>query len=255
MTVGERIKMLSTQELERYRRQLILNNFGEEAQQKLKRARIVIAGAGGLGSPALIYLAAAGVGTIRLIDSDAVELSNLNRQILHWTNDIGKLKVLSAAEKLTQLNPEVMIETIHERIGQDNLQEMASGFDLILDAVDNLETRYLLNKFAVAQKIPFIHGAVSGLEGRALTIVPGRSACLMCLYRGATLSGKPPVIGVTPGIIACIQATEAIKYLTGLGRLLQDRLLIYDGLNMSFNEIKVTRDTHCLHCGAAAAKG
>jgi molybdopterin/thiamine biosynthesis adenylyltransferase len=241
--------MLSSQELERYSRQLSLNNFGEAGQEKLKKARVFIAGAGGLGSPALIYLAAAGVGAIRIVDSDAVELSNLNRQILHWTQDIGRPKVDSSAEKLRLLNPEVEIEPLHDRIREDNLDTLISDFDLILDAVDNLPTRYLLNKYAVTHNIPFIHGAVYGFEGRAMTIIPGQSACLMCLYRGVTLSGKPPVIGVTPGVIACIQAAEAIKYITGIGQLLQDRLLAYDGLNMKFTEVNVARDPDCPHCG------
>jgi molybdopterin/thiamine biosynthesis adenylyltransferase len=241
--------MLSSQELERYRRQLSLNDFGEIGQEKLKQARVFIAGAGGLGSPALIYLAAAGVGTIRIVDSDAVELNNLNRQILHWTRDIGRPKIDSAAEKLRLLNPEVKIETLQVKIDEDNLDNLISGFDLIIDAVDNLATRYLLNKYAVSNDIPFIHGAVYGFEGRAMTVIPGKSACLMCLYRGVTLSGKPPVIGVTPGVIACIQATEAIKLILGIGNLLQDRLLAYDGLNMKFIEVKVARDPSCPHCG------
>jgi molybdopterin-synthase adenylyltransferase len=241
--------MLNPQELVRYSRQIMFKELGEEGQNKLKSARILVAGGGGLGSPALIYLAAAGAGTIRVIDSDKVELSNLNRQILHWTQDIGKAKVDSASEKLMLLNPEIHIERVQENINRDNVAKLVSGFDLIIDAVDNLATRYVLNQFAVFSNTPFIHGAVSGFEGRAMTIVPGQSACLMCLYRGVELSGKPPVIGVTPGIIACIQVTEAIKYITGIGRLLKDRLLVYDGLNMLFSEIRVNRDPECPHCG------
>ena len=245
--------MLSAEELERYRRQLNLPNFGEEGQEKLKRARVLVAGVGGLGSPALLYLTVAGVGYIQIIDSDAVELSNLNRQILHWTPDLDLPKVDSAAEKLRLLNPYVQIEAIHKTISQDNLESLTSGVDLIIDAVDNLATRYFLNQYAITKNIPFFHGAVAGFEGRALTILPGRSACLMCLYRGVSLTGKPAVLGATPGLIACIQVTEAIKYLTGAGQLLLNRLLVYDGLNMKFSEVKVTRDPHCSHCGTPKA--
>jgi molybdopterin-synthase adenylyltransferase len=246
--------MFSTQELERYGRQLSLKGFGEDGQNKLKKASVFIAGAGGLGSPALIYLAAAGIGNIRIIDPDSVELSNLNRQILHWTGDIGKSKVISAAEKLRLLNPHINIDPVQDTITSDNVTSLVSGYDLIMDAVDNLNTRYLLNRYAVTHNIPFFHGAVYGFEGRAMTVLPGKSACLMCLYRGVTLSGKPPVIGVTPGVIACIQATEAIKYITGIGELLLDRLLVYDGLNMKFSEVKVTRDPNCPVCGQSNSR-
>jgi molybdopterin-synthase adenylyltransferase len=210
---------------------------------------VLVAGVGGLGSPACLYLAAAGVGTIRIVDSDAGELSNLNRQILHWTQDIGKDKVDTAISKLQNLNHNVKVEAIKGRIAADNVKDLAQGCDIIIDAMDNLESRYLLNKTAQELKIPFCHGAIYGLEGRAMTVIPGTTACLMCVYHGATINQKIPVVGTTPGIIACIQATEAIKYITGLGQLLTNRLLIYDGLNMLFSEIKVNPDPACQHCG------
>jgi molybdopterin-synthase adenylyltransferase len=241
--------MLTTEELQRYQRQIMVRGFGEAGQESLKQARVFIAGAGGLGSPAALYLAAAGIGTLRIVDSDSVDLGNLNRQILHWTRDIGKKKVSSARRKLHELNPEVKIEAVQETITQDNINELVAGCDLILDAVDNLATRYILNQAAVDRKIPLFHGAVSGYEGRAMTVLPGQTACLMCLYQGVSLSQKTPVIGATPGVIACLQVTEVIKYLTGAGQLLTDRFLIYDGLNMRFAEIKVTRDPHCKQCG------
>lgn len=241
--------MLSPDELVRYQRQIMIPGLGEAGQEKLKRARAFIAGAGGLGSPAAIYLAAAGVGTIRIVDQDTVELGNLNRQILHWNRDIGRYKIDSAGEKLRALNPEVKIETLREKITGVNISDLCAGYDLIIDAVDNLPTRYILNRAAVEKKIPIFHGAVSGFEGRAMTVIPGQSACLMCLYRGVVVSSKTPVIGVTPAIIACIQASEAIKYITGIGQLLANRFLVYDGLNMKFTEIKVTRDPHCKECG------
>ncbi|MCR4394893.1 MAG: HesA/MoeB/ThiF family protein [Dehalococcoidales bacterium] len=242
--------MLTPSELQRYQRQIMLNGFGETAQEKLKRAKVFIGGAGGLGSPVALYLAAAGIGTLRIVDSDAVELSNLNRQILHWTRDIGKNKVDSAREKLAELNPEIRLEAIHEKITEENVFSLVSGCDAVVDAMDNLNTRYLLNKTAITLNLPYFHGAVYGLEGRAMTILPGQTACLMCIYQGVNISQKVPVIGATPGLIACVQATEVIKYFTGIGQLLTGRLLIYDGLNMRFAEVKVNRNPSCSHCAA-----
>jgi molybdopterin/thiamine biosynthesis adenylyltransferase len=241
--------MLTKDELKRYDRQIIMRGFGEEGQEKLKQAKVIVAGSGGLGSPSSIYLAAAGVGTIRIIDRDQVELSNLNRQILHWDKDIGRNKVDSAAEKLSQLNSNVKIEAIEETINEDNVSKLVAGFDLIVDAMDNLPIRYLLNKVAIDNRIPFIHGAVYGLEGRAMTIIPGETACLRCTYRDLTPpTQKFPVIGATPAIIGCIQATEAIKFIIGIGKLLTNRLLVYDGLSMKFIDLTVKRDPNCEHC-------
>ena len=241
--------MLTKDEKERYDRQIIMRGFGEEGQEKLKQAKVIVAGGGGLGSPSTIYLAAAGVGTIRIVDHDKVELSNLNRQILHWDKDIGRNKVDSAAEKLSQLNQSVKIEAIEETINETNASKLVVGFDVIVDAMDNLPTRYLLNKAAIENHIPFIHGAVYGLEGRAMTIIPGETACLRCVYRGLIPEEKFPVVGVAPAVIGCIQATEAIKYITGIGKLLTNRLLVYDGLSMKFIELTVKRDPDCEHCG------
>ena len=245
--------MLTTNELERYDRQIMIRGLGEEGQEKLKRAKVIIAGGGGLGSPSSIYLAAAGVGTIRIVDHGSVELSNLNRQVLHWDEDIGRRKVASAAEKLKRLNPGVEIEAIEEVITEVNVSQLVADFDLIVDAMDNLPTRYLLNKAAIDKNIPFFHGAVYGFEGRAMTIIPGKSACLQCVYHGAvTPERKFPVVGVTPAVIGCIQAAEVIKYIAGIGELLTNRLLIYDGLNLKFTEFKVKKDPDCEHCGQLA---
>ena len=241
--------MLSKDELERYDRQIMIDGFGKEGQEKLKSARVVIAGAGGLGSPISLYLTAAGVGTIRLVDHGSADLSNLNRQILHFTEDIDKKKVASAVAKLRRLNPAVEIETIDETISETSVAGLVKGFDLIVDAMDNLPARYLLNRAAINEGIPFFHGAVSGFEGRAMTIIPGKSACLQCIYHGAvTPAGKFPVIGTAPAIIGSIQATEAIKYIVGIGELLLDRLLVYDGLSSQFTEFEVKRDPECSHC-------
>ncbi len=242
--------MLTERELQRYDRQMMIYGFGGEGQEKLKKARVFIAGAGGLGSPVAIYLAVAGVGNIKIADHDKVELSNLNRQILHRDEDIGKNKADSASGKLKKLNPDIRIETLAETITEANVSKLVGDADLIVDAMDNLPTRYLLNKTAIEKKIPFFHGAVYGYEGRAMTVIPGKSACLYCLYHGVDVPGeKFPVIGVTPGVIGCIQAAEVIKYITGQGELLTGRLLNYDGLQMKFTEFKINRDPDCAHCG------
>lgn len=247
--------MLTPAERERYNRQIIIDGFGEVGQSKLKSARIFIAGVGGLGCSAAIPLAAAGVGKLRLVDFDTVELSNLNRQVLHWDKDIGRPKVVSAAEKLRQMNPLTEIEAIQEVITEANIARLVEGCDAIVDALDNLPTRYLLNKTALERNIPLFHGAVHGFEGRALTILPGKSACLWCLYRGAVIEGNVPVLGVTPAVIGCIQAAEVIKYLTGTGPLLTDRLLVYDGRGMKFSEIKLKPNRFCEQCGPEASSG
>ena len=241
--------MLTKDELERYDRQIIIKGIGQEGQEKLKKARVFIAGAGGLGSAVSTYLVAAGVGVIRVVDHDRVELSNLNRQVLHWDEDIGKSKVDSATEKLKKLNQGVKVETIEQMITEANISQLVAGFDLIVDAMDNLPTRYVLNKVALEKNIPFFHGAVRGFEGRAMTIMPGETACLRCVYRGLIPEEKFPVIGVTPAVIGCIQAAEVIKYIVGIGQLLTNRLLIYDGLNMKFTEFRVKKDPNCEHCG------
>jgi molybdopterin-synthase adenylyltransferase len=230
---------------------MMIPGIGEAGQEKLKKARVVIAGAGGLGSPIALYLAAAGVGTLRIIDNDKVELSNLNRQILHGDKDVGKAKTASAYDKLTKLNKNIIIETVHITIDESNVAQLTEGFDVIVDAMDDMSTRFLLNKAAVIHKVPFIHGAVSGMEGRAMTVIPGKSACIKCVYHASPPKTKFPVLGTTPAVIGAIEATEVIKYITGIGTLLTDRLLIYDGLNMKFTELKVVRNINCEHCGDA----
>jgi molybdopterin/thiamine biosynthesis adenylyltransferase len=247
--------MLSPKELERYDRQIMITGFGAAGQEKLKKAKVFIAGAGGLGSPVAIYLAAAGIGTLRIADHDTVERSNLNRQVLHWDKDIGAQKVASAADKLKKFNPNILIETSGETITETNAAKLVADSDLIVDAMDNLPTRYLLNRTAIQKNIPFFHGAVYGFEGRAMTVIPGKTACLNCLYHGAIIpKEKFPVIGVAPAVIGCIQATEVIKYIVGLGELLTDRLLNYDGLRMKFTEFSINKDPGCAHCGQASGR-
>ncbi|MEW6375472.1 MAG: HesA/MoeB/ThiF family protein [Thermodesulfobacteriota bacterium] len=242
--------MLTPSERERYDRQIMIGEIGQEGQGKLKRSRVAIAGAGGLGSPIAIYLTAAGIGRIRVIDHDEVTLSNLNRQILHWEEDIGRKKVDSARTKLRNLNRAVEIEAIAETITECNVSQFVDGCDVIVDAMDNLPTRYILNRCAIRKNIPFFHGAVNGFEGRVMTILPGETACLKCMDRGPVPQEKFPVIGVTPAVIGSIQATEVIKYLVGIGKLLTNRLLIYDGLKVAFSEFKVNKNPNCDHCGS-----
>ncbi|MGD9366766.1 MAG: HesA/MoeB/ThiF family protein [Desulfobacteraceae bacterium] len=240
---------LTTTELQRYDRQILIRQVGRAGQQRLKKAGVVIAGAGGLGSPIAMYLAAAGVGKLRLIDCDAVETGNLNRQLLHWQTDVGRPKSESARDKLTQLNPDIQVEMRSIKIDADNASELVAGCNAMVDALDNMATRYILNRAAVTHGIAFFHGAVNGFEGRAMTILPGKSACLRCLYKGPVPEGVTPVIGVTPGVIGTIQATEVIKFLLGKGDLLADRMLHYDGLAMAFHEFQVQRNPDCDHCG------
>jgi molybdopterin/thiamine biosynthesis adenylyltransferase len=246
--------MLTPSERERYDRQIMIGEIGEAGQVKLKRSRVAIAGAGGLGSPIAIYLTAAGVGTIRMIDHDQVTLSNLNRQILHWEEDIDRKKVESARIKLRNLNSAVEIEAIAETITEGNVSELVDGCDVIVDAMDNLPTRYILNRCAIGENIPFFHGAVNGFEGRVMTVIPGETACLRCMYRGPVPQEKFPVIGVTPAVIGSIQATEVIKYLVGIGKLLTNRLLIYNGFKVTFSEFTINRNPECDHCGSSVRK-
>jgi molybdopterin-synthase adenylyltransferase len=239
--------MLTEKERERYDRQIRL--LGVDGQEKLKSAKVFIAGAGGLGCPISLYLAAAGVGEIRLVDKDTVALSNLNRQILHWQKDIDRKKAISAAEKLAEINRDIKIIAESKTITEENIMELVADSDLIIDALDNFPTRYLLNRTSLKKKIPFIHGAINGFHGKATTVLPGAFACLRCIFREAPAPSVFPVIGVTPGIIGLIQATEAIKYIVGLGDLLSGKLLLWDGLTCQTEIIEVDKNPNCHDCG------
>jgi len=244
--------MFSQRELERYQRQMML--FGEEGQERLKKAHIFIAGAGGLGSPVSIYLAVAGVGTITLVDMDVVDLTNLNRQILHVDQDIGKKKTASAEEKLRKFNPDITINAIDVKIEKSNAAKLVGKADGIVDAMDNYPTRYLLNDVAIAKEIPLFHGGISGFYGQATTIIPGTTPCLKCIFPKAPPKEVFPVVGVTPGIIGTIQANEVIKYLIGSGELLTGRLFIWDGMQAHAEEICVERNPTCKACSGKIAK-
>ncbi|MEM2251681.1 MAG: HesA/MoeB/ThiF family protein [Candidatus Bathyarchaeia archaeon] len=243
-----RLAKLTEYDLRRYDRQIRINGFGVEGQRKLKGATVLIAGAGGLGFPISVYLAAAGVGTIRIVDPDIVELDNLNRQLLHWDKDIGRKKVDSAREKLIQINPTINVEVYDEKITEENALSLVKDVDVVVDALDNYEARFALNKACVREKIPFFHGAVHGLMGQATTIVPGETACLKCIVPRPPKPEVFPVLGPVAGIIGAIQATETIKYLVGIGNLLKNKLLFYDGLYMEFTMIEVKRNSECPVC-------
>ncbi|MHA1271198.1 MAG: HesA/MoeB/ThiF family protein [Candidatus Helarchaeota archaeon] len=245
-------KKLSPEEMERYDRQMIISNWGIEGQIKLKNSKVLVAGAGGLGSPVLLYLSAAGVGTIKIIDNDTVDLSNLNRQILYNVQDFNKQKALIAQNRLKKLNPEINIIGLSDTLNENNADKLLSGVDLIIDCLDNFKTRFLINKFCVKNKIPFVHGAIYGLEGRVMFIDPNNeeSPCLSCFYpENPPPMGKFPVLGSTVGITASIEASEAIKYLTKIGRNLICEFLIIDGRLMTFKSIIVKRNSKCKICG------
>ena len=238
--------MLDDAESPRYSRQTLL--FGKEGQEMLKRTSVFVAGAGGLGSVISFYMAAAGFGKIRIVDCDSVELSNLNRQILHSNADVGRPKARSAYETLTGINPEIEVEAMVETISEDNIGELLRGSHLIMDAMDNFPIRYLLNRAALMMRIPLFHGAISGYQGQATTIIPGRTACLSCLFPRAPPPSTFPALGSTCGVIGSIQVTEAMKYVTGVGELLENRLLLWDGLHVAFDEVAYERNASCMEC-------
>lgn len=236
-------------EQQRYHRQILIDGIGVNGQEKLKKSKLLIVGAGGLGSPISLYLAAAGVGTLKIVDNDKVGLSNLNRQILYGNKDIGVGKAETAKAKIQALNPEISVESITGPVTDDNVYDLAGGCDLILDAVDNFATRYLLNDAAVKKNIPLIYGGVYGLEGALTTIVPFKTACLKCIFPGPpSVETSSPVLGATTGVIGGLQAMEAIKYIVGIGRLLTDKLLIFDGFNLGFREVNLMRNSKCPCC-------
>jgi molybdopterin/thiamine biosynthesis adenylyltransferase len=239
--------MLSERERERYKRQMLL--FGDEGQERLKKAHIFIAGAGGLGSPVSLYLAAAGIGTITLVDMDVVDQSNLNRQILHFDRDIGRKKSVSAEEKLSAINPDIRVNAIDTRIDKTNAAGLVGSADGVVDAMDNYPTRYLLNDVAIEKNIPLFHGAIRGFYGQATTIIPGKTPCLKCIFPKAPPKEVFPVVGATPGVIGTVQATEVIKYFLKSGDLLTGRLFIWDGLAGRADEIAAERIPCCPACG------
>ena len=232
----------------RYHRQIIIPGFGPEGQQKLKNSTVFVAGAGGLGSPVATYLAVAGIGRIILVDMDVVDPSNLNRQILHWDENVGQKKVESGGFKLRKINPEIRITALDTRIDEENVYDLTQESDIIVDAMDNYPIRYLLNKAAFRHNIPFIHASVWGLGGQLMTVIPGKTPCLSCLVHEEPPKEIFPVLGATPGVLGTLQVTEVIKLLTGVGRPVTGRLILYDGEFMKFHEIPIERDPDCPVC-------
>jgi len=245
--------VLSQREQERYSRQIL--SFGKEGQERFKKAHIFIAGAGGLGSPVSIYLAAAGVGTITIVDMDTVDQTNLNRQILHFDRDIGRKKTASAQEKLEEINPDITVNAIDVRIDTANAANLVGNANGIVDAMDNYLTRYLLNDIAIAKEIPLFHGGIRGFYGQATTIIPGATPCLRCIIPKPPPAEAFPAVGVTAGLIGMVQATEVLKYFLGMGELLTGRLMIWDGLQARAEEICVERNPVCEACSGLVTKG
>jgi molybdopterin/thiamine biosynthesis adenylyltransferase len=253
-------RALTPAQRNRYQRHLLLPEIGETGQIKLLDSKVLLLGAGGLGSPAALYLAAAGVGTLGIIDMDVVDESNLQRQILHNMDRVGDRKVDSAKKTLTALNPDVNVVTYDVRLGADNVLSIIDGYDVIVDGTDNFPTRYLVNDAALLKRIPVIHGSIFRFEGQATVFDPYNGPCYRCLIPEPPPAELAPscseagVLGVLPGIIGSIQAIEAIKMLLGLGDPLVGRLLSYDALEQSFRTFKVRRDPACPACGPDAGE-
>lgn len=250
---------LTEEQINRYSRQIILKEIGGIGQEKLLSSTITIVGAGGLGSPALYYLGAAGVGKIRIIDFDKVETSNLHRQIVHFTKDVNKLKTESAREKLNQLNPDSDIEIISERLTPTNVKEMIEGSDFVIEGSDNLPTKMLINDACINLQIPFTISGVLRYHGQIMTINPKeQTACYRCVFgevkgdRPGMSCSEAGVIGLTPGILGSMEAMEALKYILDIGELITNKILFMDLLNTKFNFIKVHRDLGCIACGENA---
>ena len=246
---------LAPDEYVRYSRHLLLPEVGVDGQRALRRSRMLLIGAGGLGSPAALYLAAAGVGTVGLVDFDAVDVSNLQRQILHGTRDVGRGKLDSARDRLRDINPHVHVEGFPVRLTADNAREIADGFDVIIDGTDNFATRYLVNDLCVLQGVPNVYGSIFRFDGQASVFATAEGPCYRCLYREPPPPDLVPscaeggVLGVLPGLVGTIQATEAIKLITGAGTTLVGRLLLIDALHWRQRTVRVRRDPACPACG------
>ncbi len=243
------------QQIQRYSRHILLKDVGVEGQEKIMDARVLVVGAGGLGSPVSLYLAAAGIGTIGVVDADVVDLSNLQRQIIHFTKDLGVPKVESAKEKIQAINPDVKVETYREFLDSSNALDIIRDYDFIVDATDNFPVKFLINDACVMAGKPFSHGGILRFQGQTFTHLPG-SACYRCLFKEPPPAGAVPtcsqagVLGAIAGMLGTIQAAEVLKYFTGVGELLTNRLLTFDAKTMVFHTIKVSKRESCELCGA-----
>ena len=249
--------MLTSKEALRYARHLVIPEVGREGQDKLKAARVVMIGAGGLGSPVGLYLAAAGVGTLGIVDFDVVDESNLQRQVLHGTSDVGRLKLDSAAERIAEINPNVTVERHEVRLSSDNALDVLGGYDLVVDGTDNFPTRYLVNDACVLLGIPYVYGSIFRFDGQVSVFAAKDGPCYRCLFRQPPPPGMVPscaeggVLGVLPGLIGSAQAMEAIKLIIGIGQPLIGRLALFDGLSFQWREVRVRRNPDCPACGDA----
>lgn len=242
-------------QIERYSRHILLSEVGGEGQGKIAQAKVLVVGAGGLRSPCAFYLAAAGVGTLGIVDFDKVELNNLQRQILHVTKDIGRPKVESAKERITQLNPDVKVVTHSERLTSQNTLPLVRQYDILVDGSDNFPTRYLMNDAAVLSNKPLVHGGIFRFDGQLFTIVPRKGPCYRCLFAEPPPPGLVPscqeagILGAVAGTIGVMQATEVLKLILGIGELLTDWLLVFNALRNGFREVKIRKDPDCPVCG------
>ena len=249
--------LLSEDDMQRYSRHIILPEVGEKGQQRLLKGRVLLVGAGGLGCPTALYLAAAGVGKIGLVDADVVDKSNLQRQVLFGESDVGRPKVEAARDRLQDLNSGVDVVAHYELLTSHNVFDVMDGYDIIVNGCDNFPTRYLVNDAAVMQSKPVVDGSIFRFEGQATVYVPGDGPCYRCLYPEPPPPGEVPscaeggVLGVLPGIVGVMQATEVVKLILGEGKPLVGRVLLYDAMEMKFRELKLRRDTNCPVCGDA----
>lgn len=245
---------LNEGQIDRYSRQIILADVGVEGQERILSAKVLIIGAGGLGAPAALYLAAAGVGVIGLVDDGLVELSNLQRQVIHFTPDLGKPKVLSAKEKIVAVNPEVKVVTYQERVYSGNILEMIKDYDFIIDGTDNFPAKFLINDACVFEAKPFSHAGILRFDGQTMTYLPGQT-CYRCIFGSAPPKNAVPtcseagILGAVAGMLGAIQAAEALRFLVRKGDLLVNRLLIFNALNMSFRQVTFKRNPRCPVCG------
>jgi adenylyltransferase/sulfurtransferase len=245
---------LTPSEVQRYSRHIIMPQVGSVGQRKLIDASVLLVGAGGLGSPLAMYLAAAGVGKIGIVDFDSVDITNLHRQILHGNEDVGRAKVDSAEERLLSINPDITVKKLPVHMNSENAMEIAKDFDILVDGTDNFPTRYLINDVGVLSNKPVVHGSIFLFEGQMTTFLPGQG-CYRCLYPAPPPPGMVPscaeagVLGVLPGIVGSIMAAEAIKIILGLGTTLVNRLLMFDAEDMDFRKVKLRKDPECPVCG------
>jgi molybdopterin/thiamine biosynthesis adenylyltransferase len=241
--------------LERYSRHILLKDIGIEGQQKLFDAKVLIIGAGGLGSPIALYLAAAGVCTIGIADADVVDISNLQRQVIHFTRDIGQPKVESAAEKMRAINPDVQVRTYHEFLLAANIRPILRDYDFVIDGTDNFAAKFLINDACVLEHKPFSHGGILRFNGQTMTVVPGESACYRCVFHAPPPRGSVPtcsqagVLGAVAGMLGTIQAVEALKFITGVGTLLTNTLLSFDAKTLDFRKTHFKKNPCCPICG------